>query len=132
MKTHFEFKSPSFPSNADETEGVNWSAGIFGKKLAEFLKLKLPGRGVSVGDVYHEDWGWCLEIIHEGNFLMFVGCSSIDETANQFHCFIHPNSPTIRKWFKKIDVRKPVEKLATALYEVLLNEPTIEDLRWQE
>jgi hypothetical protein len=130
MKTHLEFKSDKFPTYGDETEGVNWEVGIYGRRLAEFLKQKLTEKGITVSSAFDEDWGWCIEIEHEGNFRMFVGCGPIDDTINELRCFIEPSTPTIKRWFKSIDVQKPVEELANAVFEALSQEPGVNDLRW--
>jgi hypothetical protein len=130
MKTSLEFKSDQFPSYGDETEGVNWDAGIYGKRLADFLVKELAAKDIHFSSHYPEDWGWCLEVQHGGNFRMFIGCGSVTETENEFRCFVEPSTPQIKKWFKTIDFREPVEKLSEAIYAILAASPGIQNLLW--
>jgi hypothetical protein len=131
MKTHLEFKSENFRSYGDESEGVNWDAGIYGRRLAEYLSEKLAERGI-FADGLAEDWGWYLSVQHTGKFTMFIGCgcNETPETNGNCHVFVEPKTPTIRKWFKTIDVKEPVEKLANTLYDILSTDTDIHDLRW--
>lgn len=46
MKTHVEFNSDKFPSYDTEEEGVNYEAGVYGKRLAEYLRDKLTTKGI--------------------------------------------------------------------------------------
>jgi hypothetical protein len=132
MKTQIEFTSEYFPSYGDESEGVNWDTGLYGKRLAVFLVEKLTAKGVTVSDHFAEDWGWCLEIQHMGNFRMFIGCGALTGGNNEFLCFVEPRKPTIRKWFKTIDVREEVENAVNALYSVLFESSEVQNLRWSD
>ncbi len=134
MKTRVEFKSNKFPSHNDDTEGLNYSVGIYGKRLAEYLQEKLPIYGVKTNDAFAEDWGWCIEIAHKGNYFLSVGCGSFNEESSDggFLCFITPNKPYIRKWFKKIDVRDDIKKVFSALSLILSKDPEIYDVLWQK
>jgi hypothetical protein len=132
MKTHLEFKSDKFPSYGNESEGVNWDAGIYGKRLAEYLTAKLADKGILV-DAIDEDWGWYLSVKHAGKFDLAVCCAfhnnpEIDSPS--FQVFVKPDTPTIRKWFKNIDVEKPVESLAATLHQILADDPAIRELQW--
>jgi hypothetical protein len=133
MKTHFVFKSNKFPSYGNESEGVNWDAGIYGRRLAEYLTENLAATGIVV-DALAEDWGWDLSVVHEGKFRMFIGCgcNNHPESDGSFHVFVEPKKPTIRRWFKTIDVREPVERIVNAVYSILSSDPDIYDLKWEE
>jgi hypothetical protein len=48
MQTHVEFRSDKFPSFESDIEGVNWSAGVYGKRLADYLVKNLPLHGIQV------------------------------------------------------------------------------------
>ena len=51
---------------------------------------------------------------------------------DQLLCFIDPSTPVIRKWFKKIDTRQEVTRLAQALEKILASDPDIRDITWNE
>jgi hypothetical protein len=46
----------------------------FGEDLAAWLRIKLAGNGVEVGPPGQEDWGWYLQVKHDGN-AYFLGMS---------------------------------------------------------
>ena len=127
-----QFKSKKFESYNNETEGVNYSVGIFGKRLAEYLQKSLPRYGVIVAGIFAEDWGWCIEIAHDEKYFLSIRCANINENEsnNRFLCFINPDKPYIRKWFKKIDVRDNIKKVSNALNTILLEDPDIYDVSW--
>ena len=63
MKTQVEFRSSKFPPYEVEQEQIN--PGLWGKRLAEYLREKLRTDGIQTGDIYSEDWGWALPIQNE-------------------------------------------------------------------
>lgn len=129
MRTHVELRSNQFPSYGNESEGVNFEAGIYGKRLAEFLQEKLPQKGIPVSGIFDEDWGWCVTIAN-GSHVTFIGCSNDEEQPNGFRCFINPSKPFVRKWFSKIDIRSDIEQVAAALDSVLRENAEITGVRW--
>ncbi len=130
MRTHVEFRSEIFPSYNDAVEGPNWETGVFGKRLADYLVAKLPAHGIRVRTHFAEDWGWCIEIEHEGGFAHFIGCGAYQEFENGYLCFIEPDKPVIRKWFKKFDVSAQIKTAADALDAILASDPAITAVRW--
>ena len=122
MRTHMEFYSFEFPPYPEEEGLIN--PGRFGKRLAEHLCSSLSQQGFAVGKLRREDWGWVIPIKNE-LFPLWIGCGNYGEFENGFLCFIEPSKPFIRRWFKKIDTRDVVEKLATAIEESLFNSPGI-------
>lgn len=129
MRTHLDFKSDRFPSYGTEVEGVNHQT-IWGKRLAEFLAEALKKRGFPVTEPFPEDWGWMVPIENEA-FPLFVGCANYgDEDEDSFACFIEPCRPEVRRWFKKIDTRETVGRVADALEAILKSDPSVRELRW--
>src|ERR1041384_7746798 len=100
MKTQVEFRSSKFPPYDGEQEEIN--PGLWGKRLAEYLKQKLAERGIATGGVVTEDWG-CLLPIENPTFRVFIGCGHQYGDDDVFLCFIEPSKPVIRKLFRKID-----------------------------
>ena len=56
MKTQVEFRSSKFPPYEGEEEDIN--PGLWGKRLAEYLVVKLAERGIETDPIIVEDWGW--------------------------------------------------------------------------
>jgi hypothetical protein len=128
MKTQVEFRSDKFPPYEGEEEEIN--PGLWGKRLAEYLQLKLRNAGVATGEIYSEDWGWALPIENEA-FPLWIGCGHQDGEPDQFLVFIEPSKPAIRKWFKTIDTTPVLNNLATILDRILSSDPQIRDVRWE-
>jgi hypothetical protein len=107
MLTHVEFRSDRFPAYEGEDEQTN--PGLWGKRLAEFLRDKLPA---------------------EEGFRMWIGCGHYEEYPDGFLCFIEPHTPDVRKLFRKIDTRERVASLQRALDKVLSEADGIRAKRW--
>ena len=128
METHVEFRSDRFPPYDGEQEEIN--PGRYGKRLAEFVKQGLKDKGFEVGEPVAEDWGWVVPIANKG-FSMWIGCGNYDEyPSDGFLCFIEPHTPTIRRWFRRVDTSARVAALRDAVDDLLANEPGIRDKRW--
>jgi hypothetical protein len=130
MRTNVEFRSDKFPTYGNDEEGPNHESGVYGKRLAEYLKEKLTRKGFAVTWCDAEDWGWRIDVSHEGNYDLWIGSGHYQEYEIGFLCFIEPSKPFIRKWFKKIDVRESVKKIADALDEILNDDKDIQSIRW--
>lgn len=129
MRTHVEFRSGKFPSYGGAVEGVNHET-IWGKRLAEYLARHLAERGFPVEEPFAEDWGWLVGIRNEA-FPLWLGCANYGDPAEEgFLVFIEPSKPTVRRWFKQIDTRETVGRVADALDAILSADPEIRDLRW--
>jgi hypothetical protein len=129
MRVHLEFRSDAFPAQPGEDEEVN--PGRWGKALAGFLRAELSARGLGGGEPYAEDWGWAIPI-DNAEYAIWVGCGNRDGEENGFLCFIEPGKPTIRKLFRKIDVRARVEAVAAALEQALASRKDVYDMHWRE
>ena len=127
MRTHLEFRSSAFPAYAGEDEEIN--PGRYGKRLAEFLATKLPDKGYTISGVNAEDWGWRIDLQNDA-FPLWIGCGNYDEDEDGFLCFIEPARPFLRKWFTRIPTIEIVERLATALEEIVRESEIIDNMRW--
>ena len=114
MKTHFEFESDAYgPMPGEDDELVN--PGMYGKALSLHLGKQLKTRGYAIRMLICEDWGWYTEFEHPG-FRLAMGCGTMDYEEDdegnwirgEFVCFAIPSTPTVRKWFKKIETRETV------------------------
>ena len=112
-----EVRSTAFPRESADNELVN-SDTMFGHALARYIGRRLPEFGMSVARYVPEDWGWYCEIDNDG-FPLWYGVSNTDE--HEFVIQIHPEKPTIRRWFKKVDVSDKTTALQQAIFSVLSN-----------
>ncbi len=128
MQTHVGFRSAKFlPYEGEEAE-VN--PGLWGKRLAQYLRAKLVEKGTVVGEIFAEDWGWAVPLQHEA-FPIWIGCGHYQEYPDAYLVFIEPSKPRIRKGlFRKIDTTADVERIAGVLDAILRADPEIRDVRW--
>jgi hypothetical protein len=127
MLTYVEFRSDRFPAVEGEEKVVN--PGLWGKRLAEFLRDSLREQGFDTKEPFAEDWDWVVPVANE-LFPIWIGCGHYQEYPEGFLCFIEPHEPFVRKLFKKIDTRDQVAKLQQALDHVLTESAGIRLKRW--
>ena len=127
MQTHVEFRSDRFPPVEGEDDAIN--PGVYGKRLAEFLRRGLAARGFDVSAPIAEDWGWALPVRNDA-FPLWVGCGNYAEYPDGFLCFIEPHTPTVRRWFRKIDTTERVGALRRALDDLLSEDAGVRHKRW--
>ncbi len=127
METHVAFRSDRFPAYEGEEKQVN--PDLWGKRLVEFLREKLPAEGFETEEPFAEDWGWHVDVVNDG-FNLWIGCGHCQEYPDGYLCFIEPHTPYVRKLFRKIDTRKRIASLQRALDRVLVEAEGIRAKRW--
>jgi hypothetical protein len=127
MLTHVEFRSDRFPPYEGEEERVN--PGLWGQRLAEFLRDRLRAEGFETEEPLAEDWGWMLPIANRG-FSLWIGCGHYQEYPDGYLCFIEPHKPYIRRLFKRIDTRRAIAALQQSMDKVLTEVSGIRAKRW--
>jgi hypothetical protein len=125
MKTHLQFRSTQF--DGADSPGNSLNPHIKGEKLAGFLSEAFNAHGYS-GAVIEEDWGWMVDLGH-ADFPLWLGCASHDEPPDWL-VFIEPSKPEVKRWFKKIDTRQAVGKVADLLEDMLVKQGGASDLNW--
>jgi trehalose-6-phosphatase len=129
MKTQVELQSSKFPPYEGEEEQIN--PGLWGKRLAEYWVQKLSERGIQADEIIGEDWGWYVPIKNEG-FRLAICCGHQNGDDDEFLCFTDPDTPIIKKLFKKIDVTAQLTRLTEAMQQILASDPEIRDVVWTE
>jgi hypothetical protein len=129
MKTHVEFRSKKFPPYEGEEELIN--PGLWGKRLAEYPVQNLAQRGIQTQEIIGEDWGWYIPIQND-EFRLALCCGHQNGDDDEFLCFTDPDTPVVRKLFKKIDATPQLSRLTEALQEILSSDPEITDVVWTE
>jgi hypothetical protein len=129
MKTQVEFKSSKFPPYEGEEEEIN--PGLWGKRLAEYLVLKLADSGVETEDIIAEDWGYYVPVRNEG-FELALCCGHQDGEEDEFLCFTEPSKPIVKKLFKKVDATAQLTMLIEVLEKILSSDPDIREVVWSE
>ena len=130
MKTQVEFRSSKFPAYEGEEEDIN--PGLWGKRLAEYLVVKLNERGIATHPIVVEDWGWYVPIRNEGFRLALCCGHQSGDDGDEFLCFTDPSRPIVKRFFKKIDATAQLTRLTHALEQILSSDPDIRDVVWTE
>jgi len=129
MRTHVEFRSNKFPPYDSEEEEIN--PGLWGRRLAEYIKQNLTSRGLATGDIVAEDWG-CMLPVQREPFELWIGCGHQYGDDDVFLCFIEPSKPTVRKWLKTFDATGDIKRVSDLLNDVLSADPDIRNVRWMQ
>jgi hypothetical protein len=127
MRSHVEFRSDAFARGVDEDDEVN--PGRYGKSVASWVKAELTERGVAMGPLVAEDWGWRVRVL-DSPFPTWIGCGSHEEHDDGWLCFIDPHRPTIRRGLRTVDATEVIERVALALDAALRAHPGVRALRW--
>jgi hypothetical protein len=125
--THVEFRSDRFPAYEGEEDQINLD--LWGKRLAEFLREKLPAEGFRTEEPIAEDWGWRIDVVND-RFKLWIGCGHYQEYPDGYLCFIEPHTPHVRKLFRVVDTQECVTSLQRALDTILSEANGISEKRW--
>lgn len=129
MARSLVFRSGKFPPYEGEEEETN--PGRWGKRLAEYLRDTLPQHGFVVKDLVPEDWG-CFVEVENPKFPLAVACGHYQEWPDGYMCYIEPDKPFVRRWFRKVDGRPVTSRLAAAVEAIFQDDPEIRDVHWEE
>jgi hypothetical protein len=128
MLTHLEFRSDKFPPIEGEDQLVN--PGVWGKRLADYLREGLHREGIEAGEPIAEDWGWVLPLTDDP-FGVWVGCSNYGESPDRFWCFLHPHKISFRRLLSgKAELQNWVSALRQAIDKVLNEDSGVHFKRW--
>ncbi|MDR1911940.1 MAG: hypothetical protein LBQ52_06300 [Helicobacteraceae bacterium] len=121
------FQTDFFKPDPTETEETN--PNCYGKELALYLAEKLKERGVETQKILPEDWGWIVMAFRKP-FMLWLGCSNIDESVDKWNIFIVAEIPIWRRFFKRIDPTQQINELRLYLEEIVAQIPNISNKRW--
>jgi hypothetical protein len=93
-----EFESSAFPVESGEDEFTN--PGVYGKSLASWLAAQLALQGHPVGDVFAEDFGWCIPLMSKPHAL-YVACASTAGKTSEWHVFVFAEGGFVARLFGK-------------------------------
>jgi hypothetical protein len=122
-----EFRSDRFPAYDGEEEQVN--PGLWGRRVAEFLREGLRKEGFETAEPIAKDWGWIVPV-SDKPFRLWIGCGNYQEYPDGFCCFIEPHTPLVRRLLKKIDTQERVGSLRRAIDRILTDTADIREKRW--
>ena len=120
------FESSAFVVMAGEDEETN--PGVLGKSLALWLAEELRASGFTPGEVFAEDFGWCVSIESKPHAL-YVACASADRTSDQWSVFAFAEGGIFARLLGKDRRAESVATLFSAVQRCLTSAPSIHNLR---
>jgi hypothetical protein len=78
-------------------------------------------------------WGYnyCYVVSVENKTVnLSVQFGYFDEHDDGFYCFIEPHSPTVWRWFKRINVEASVTELQKSIDDILKSETLVNSMEW--
>ena len=129
MNTQVEFRSSKFPPYEGEEDEIN--PGLWGRRLTEYLALKLGERGIETEPMSVEDWGCRLAVRGDGPSLALC-CGHQNGDDDQFLIFTDPSTPKVKRLFRTIDATEPFTRVLETLKQILESDPEIRELVWSD
>lgn len=126
MRSHLEFRSSALNDLVDD-QHIDLTPR--GEKVAKLLSDGLREYGFEPERIHAEDWGWRVQVANDA-FPLWVGCGRYEDGVDGHLCFIEPSKPFVRRWLRRIATSDTVDRLATALEEIVRNSGKAHDLRW--
>lgn len=121
-------ETKKFPILAGEDDDLV-NERMYGKALCKYLESILPGVGINVPFFCSEDWGWWLELEHNGFKMGLCIYSDPDARGDPERYALLPSIEKAKKWswlqFRKVDVSKDVIDLIAIVERVLTNDKEI-------
>jgi len=135
MTERYWFKSSKFELELGEDEEIN--PGIYGRQLANWLKVRLEECGYPKVEMVEEDWGRCV-VCAWRPFALWVGCGNMTDAKGPksaelprkedivWHCFIGADVFPWTRLFSKVRPESVIAKLNEDLRRILAAEPQIQ------
>ncbi len=95
------------------------------------MRRALSDQGIKTQEPIAEDWGWYIPIENEA-FRLGLCCGHQHGDNDEFLCFTDPDTPIVKKLFRKIDVTAQLSSLTKALQQILASDPDIKEVEWTE
>ena len=119
------FKSSAFQAIPGEDEKTN--PGIYGNALAQWLAGQLRARGFATGEVFAEDFGWCVPIESLPQ-PVYVACAS-GESAEAWQVFSFAEPGLLARLLGRDESRRSLEGVFDAIKACLTGAADVRELR---
>lgn len=102
---------------------------MYGKALCQYLALELPQAGIKVPAFCNEDWGWCLEVVHNNFKMALCIYSAPDAPEHPQKYALLPSIHTATRWswrrLRQVDLSEGVLQIMNIVEEVFKKDPEI-------
>lgn len=119
------FESSAFAPIPGEDRETN--PGVFGKALALWLAKQLTAAGFTPGEVFAEDFGWCVPVDSKRHAL-YVACANNDGASDQWMVFTFAEGGLLTRLRGKDTRTESVASLFAAVRRCLESSPSVHGL----
>jgi hypothetical protein len=119
------FESSTFAITPGEDERTN--PGIFGQALANWVAGQLRTRGLQVGGVIAEDFGWCVPVRIKP-YSVYVACASESEESNQWQLFAFAEGGLLNRLLGKDNRAEALNSVFGAVKQALESSSDIRNI----
>ena len=120
----------TFTSNlfvVEPGEDLETNPGIFGRSFARWLSTTLGSIGLSTGEVFAEDFGWCFTV-DAGSRKTTVACASGSEAPTQWRVFVFAEDGLFARIRGGDRSSESVEEVHSSIHALLSAHPDVHDL----
>lgn len=119
------FESTAFAVRPGEDERTNPT--IYGEALATWLAERLRARGLETGDVFPEDFGWCVPVSVAGKGVHVV-CANEDERTDRWQTFCFVERGFVDALLRRSDAVDALDTVFAAVKACLGDAPEVRGL----
>jgi hypothetical protein len=119
------FESTAFVIRAGEDERTN--PKLYGEALATWLAGELRGRDLDAGEVFAEDFGWCIPVA-VGEKGVQVVCANQDERTDRWQVFCFVERGFMAALLGRKDDTDALTTVFTVVKDCLGNAPEVRGL----
>jgi hypothetical protein len=125
QSAHLTFDTSAFAISAGEDDATN--PGIYGKALAEWLAEQLRASGFAAGDVFAEDFGWCIPVPAKP-YTLYVACMMTDDEPNECTVFAFAEGGLLSRLFGRDERPRHLNPLHEAVTKAVEAAPFVDKL----
>jgi hypothetical protein len=121
-----EFESSAFAVAPREDEETN--PGVCGRALAEWLGAQLRTVGFQAGEVFAEDFGWCVPVASKP-YSLYVACASAGGQPDQWQVFAFTEGGVMARLLGRDKSAESLAKLYAAVRHCIESAPGVRSVR---
>lgn len=122
------FQTVYFKPISKEEEEIN--PGRLDKALASWLADRLKERGITVAEIFPEDFGWVI-MVSRKPFMLWLGCGNIQDSTTEWTIFLVAEPSLIQRLFKRVNPVPQIEQLRAHMAELVLSIPGVSNILWE-
>ena len=119
------FESTAFATRPGEDERTN--PKLYGEALARWLAEQLRGRDLDAGEVFAEDFGWCVPVA-VGPKGVHVVCANEDERTDRWQVYCFVERGFMAALLRRSDDTDALMTVFTVVRDCLSNAPDVRGL----